>query len=76
MSDEIKGKLMGLALIIAIGLVMMLGSQVVDHIRWNNGRCSCGGRWVYVQAVGHQTTTGYLYECDECGKTREFDKKR
>ena len=35
---------------------------------WNNGICSeCGGRYEFIQPIGHQRTTHYWYECSECG---------
>lgn len=63
-------------IIIAILLVILFICHCVNADKWNDGHCSCGGNWVYQQAVGHRYETYYLYECDKCGKTQEFYKKR
>lgn len=74
--DELISGFLATAIIIAILGVIGLCSSCHQQDVWNNGYCDCGGKWTYQQAVGHQYTTGYLYECDKCGKTKEFDKKR
>ena len=66
----------GFFIIAIIITVILMGLQASDNARWNDGYCSCGGRWEYVQPIGHSSTTSYLYECDECGKMHEFIKKR
>ena len=40
--------------------------------KWNDGYCSCGGKWEYEQAVGHYYSTHYIYVCDTCGKRIEL----
>ena len=57
-------------------LTIFVLSSVYDNAKWNNGYCSCGGKWEYVQPIGHAYTTDYMYKCDVCGKAREFDKIR
>lgn len=38
-----------------------------SNLAWNDGICTrCGGHYVYVQTVGHQYTTDYMYRCDTC----------
>lgn len=63
------------AVVIIVGLiaVAMLISNSKDVKKWNNGYCSCGGRWEYQQAVGHRYDTDYIYKCDKCGKIEEFE---
>ena len=44
---------------------------------WNDGHCNvCGGAWVYEQAVGHRTSTSYIYVCRKCGKRIELYEMR
>ncbi len=66
------------ALLIIVGILLGLQGvcRGVNDLKWNDGHCSCGGNWNYVQAVGHYSSTTYLYECDKCGKAKEFYKKR
>ena len=44
---------------IIIGLLLMVCrfESSNDEKVWNNGYCSCGGRWEYQQAVGHRYDT-------------------
>ena len=59
--------------------VHMYGAHIFhtnDDKVWNNGRCSCGGEWVYEQAIGHKYDTDYIYKCDKCGTRYEFDEMR
>lgn len=58
-------------------LVLIKGCITVNDDKvWNNGRCSCGGEWVYEQAIGHKYDTDYIYKCDKCGTRYEFDEMR
>ncbi|MCR4687712.1 MAG: hypothetical protein K5659_09085 [Lachnospiraceae bacterium] len=43
---------------------------------WNNGHCDCGGTWKYEQAVGHRSSTSYIYICEDCGKRIELYEVR
>ena len=61
--------------IIALGLAALI-QRGIDFNKWNDGYCSCGGNWVYDQAVGHEYTTSYIYECDKCGKHIEISEQR
>ena len=48
-----------------------------DDILWNDGHCDvCGGAWEYEQAVGHRTSTSYIYVCEGCGKRIELYEVR
>ena len=44
---------------------------------WNNGHCNvCGGAFEYEQAVGHRSSTSYIYVCNGCGKRIELYEVR
>ena len=62
-------------IMIAILMVLLFIFKCINATSWNNGYCSCGGKWIYQQAIGHTYNTYYLYECDKCGKQYEFSKK-
>lgn len=48
-----------------------------DEKLWNNGHCDiCGGAWEYEQAVGHRSSTSYIYVCEGCGKRIELYEVR
>ena len=57
-----------------VGLILLTDKKEAD--RWNNGYCSCGGKYEYTQAIGHAYTTTYIYQCDKCGNTIEVSKHR
>lgn len=71
MDIETKIDLIFIGIILALLFILKM---VIDS-GWNNGYCSCGGKWVYQQAIGHRYETVYLYECNKCGKTIEFFEK-
>lgn len=60
-------------IIVVLILAAMMVADSRDLKKWNNGYCSCGGRWEYQQAVGHRYDTDYIYKCDKCGKIEEFE---
>ena len=38
----------------------------------NKDTClNCGGHYEFIQAVGHQLDTSYIYKCNKCGKIIE-----
>lgn len=74
--EELGTRFLVFGSIVIVILLFWNIASIFDNIRWNNGYHSCGGKWEYVQPVGHAYTTTYLYECDKCGKTHEFGKKR
>lgn len=48
-----------------------------DNKLWNGGRCDiCGRTWEYEQAVGHRSSTSYIYVCRKCGKRIELSEER
>ena len=83
MSDILEGFLVCFATIFAVvGLAILMVFFVDTTIErhdsklWNNGYCDCGGRWEYEQAVGHKSTTSYIYVCDKCGNRIEISEMR
>lgn len=66
--EEIKARLVVISVLLFILFIVFM----VNATAWNHGRCSCGGKWVYQQAVGHRSDTTYMYKCDKCGKIKEF----
>ncbi len=65
--------------VVAIGVVILIGAFLLSICSWSDDKkfyngCQCGGHWEYQQAVGHQTTTGYIYKCNKCGDLKEFGK--
>ena len=47
--------------------VLLAIDKTIDKFRYNDGYCSCGGKWEYIQAVGHNYSTNYVYKCEKCG---------
>ena len=76
MSNDAIYELKATGIILAILLFFLFICHAGNDSKWNYGHCPCGGNWVYDQPIGHQYETMYLYECDKCGKTYEFYKKR
>ena len=61
-----------------IGLIFIvyITFSAIDKTRWNNGYHSCGGKWEYVQPIGHAYSTTFMYRCDKCGVMEEFNEMR
>lgn len=80
LDHEILSYIVGIALGIIFVFAIVIGTAKctvdVDKKNWNDGYCNCGGHWEYLQAVGHQYTTTYIYECDRCGKHIELKNER
>lgn len=84
--DKQFGIIIGIivTILIAAIAILILGSYKIqeDRIklqeeRWNHGQCdNCGREWRYEQAVGHRSSTSYLYVCDGCLNTIEIDEYR
>jgi hypothetical protein len=66
--EEIKVNLVVISALLFILFIVYM----VNATYWNHGHCSCGGKWIYQQAVGHRSDTTYVYKCDKCGKIKEF----
>lgn len=71
MDTDTQAKLTMILILLAIIFIL----KVVNATSWNGGYCSCGGAWRYQQAIGHRFETTFLYQCDKCGKTKEFYQK-
>ena len=76
MMDEIKIGLVSILCTIVIIVLILVTCAWLDITKWNNGYHSCGGKWEYIQPIGHAYNTAYLYECNKCGVTHEFDIRR
>lgn len=59
-------------IVVPVGIIILILANK-DINNWNDGYHSCGGKWEYVQAVGHQYDSDYIYKCDRCGDIEEFD---
>jgi len=75
----IIGVALSVAIVLAIAVALTFGLDKLDAVvadrKFNNGICTeCGGNYVFVQAVGHQISTDYIYECDGCGRHIEIPK--
>ncbi len=70
--------------IILIALGCIIAGAIEDNKIWNDGRCSCGGKWQYIESDtmvrgsnGNVTTyKSYVYRCDRCGALHEFSTLR
>ena len=74
---EVFGSI-GIALLFLI--ILYIGASLWDNAHddklWNDGKCICGGNWVYEQAVGHYLSTGYIYHCDTCNEMIEITERK
>ena len=71
-----KIKAYAIIIIVLVGIVVGAGflDAKIATKEWNNGVCThCHeGFWTYEQAVGHKSSTSYIYICDSCGYRNEF----
>lgn len=60
--------------ILAIGVLLLCVkcAKQNSEAKYNNGYCSCGGHYEYVESVGHMYNTTYIYYCDKCGHKIEL----
>lgn len=70
-------EIISIIVIILLCVAMIFGFSKAsikhDEKLWNNGHCDvCGGTWEYEQAVGHRSSTSYIYICEDCGKRIEL----
>lgn len=70
-------EIMTIIVIVLIFIVLVFGVIKItknhDSKLWNDGHCNiCGSAWEYEQAVGHRTSTSYIYVCRKCGKRIEL----
>jgi len=70
--------IIAMVLIVAVFLFFLMQiSAEHDNKLWNDGHCDiCGGTWEYEQAVGHKSSTSYIYICRKCGKRIEISEIR
>lgn len=84
MSDILTDIVIGVvSVVISVAIIcaILFGAYKVttayDDKLWNGGHCDiCGGSWQYEQAVGHRSSTSYIYICPDCGKRIEIDEVR
>ena len=52
--------------VVGIGVIGLC--LTLSKIVWNDGNCrKCGnGNYIFKEAVGHKSSTSYIYECDNC----------
>lgn len=60
-----------------IGYLGLKAQRNADNKAWNNGICAeCEkGHYQYKEAIG-QSSTSFLYECDNCGHMIELQEVR
>lgn len=74
MSEETAANIIITFILLLIIALAAFGIKIHNSITFNDGKCSsCGGRYVYQQAVGHGTSTYYIYKCEQCGKMVEVN---
>lgn len=76
MTEDDKIRLIAGLIVLGILLVIFGFLRMAEEKTWNNGFCSCGGRWEYMHLIGHAYSTYHIYKCDKCGKIHEFLKVR
>ena len=69
-----------IVVIIFIGIMMvaaLMACEAHDDKLWNDGHCNnCGSALEYEQAVGHRSSTSYIYVCKKCGRRIEIYEVR
>lgn len=80
MSDYLP-EILIIIVVISLGIAAFFGIDAAmsshDDSLWNDGHCDiCGGAWQYEQAVGHRSSTSYIYVCSGCGKRIEIYEVR
>lgn len=78
---EIVTTVVIIAVFIVLGAAIVFGVDTIatahDDKLWNGGHCDvCDGAWQYEQAVGHRSSTSYIYVCKDCGKRIELYEAR
>lgn len=82
--NKLRDFLPEIIMIIAIVLLFVafffgITKAIISHEDklWNGGHCNiCGRAWEYEQAVGHRSSTSYIYVCRKCGKRIELYEVR
>ena len=81
--ELIAGIVISTVLIVILIVGVTIGLKYERKV-WNDGYCSCGGHWEYVDSESqlHKTkdtfwtSTSYIYKCDRCGKMYKFSELR
>lgn len=77
---DILGEIVSIIVIVLLFIAFFFGVYMMsihsDEERWNDGHCDCGGIWEYEQAVGHRSSTSYIYVCGNCGRRIEIHEVR
>lgn len=76
-----EGIVIGLIVVVILGVIFatfaVICSERAKVEEYNNGVCKqCGGKYEYLQAIGHRDYTTYLYRCRQCGKMLELSQAR
>lgn len=65
-----------IVMVFAIMAILQNITEKRDIKKWNNGICTeCGGKYEYLEAVGHKYDTDFIYRCNQCGKIIELDQQ-
>ena len=62
--ESILARIITIIAIVILLVIFLLITQIHENHVWNDGYHSCGGKWEYVQPIGHAYSTNFLYECD------------
>lgn len=81
MREDLSGEIISIIVFVVLTFTIVFGTFIGsikhDEKLWNNGHCDvCGGTWKYEQAVGHRSSTSYIYICEDCGKRIEINEVR
>lgn len=74
--DTIVATIISIFLIMFVAFIIQACSTTMSKKMYNNGiHKNCGGHWIYENAIGHRSSTNYIYHCDKCGTIYEFEEK-
>ena len=46
-----------------------------NKVKWNDGKCPCGGSYQFSNASNYHGSTYYYYSCDNCGNVIELTQQ-
>ena len=59
-------------ILIIVIIIFLFVRKIIGANIYNNGICTnCSGSYQFVQAIGHQASTDYMYKCNKCGQAIE-----
>lgn len=68
-----KNIILAILIVIILVIIVYFIGDTISSNEYNNGICTrCGGSYAYQQAIGHQFTTSYMYQCNKCGNVIEI----